>query len=345
MTSKIFFACAAGILALLVLPFVAFNFLNDDFGLFWSDAPRRIWLQEKTSKYLMSYRYIPRNFDGLLIGPSYSDGSMDTRRLQGYRIYNLSMEGANATELKAATVNAIERGQMRVLIICLGPYITKNAGIKGNEINEKEYLGSLFSLLPLKLAETKFEDRRQPAHDMWAGSEWGSADLPRQTYSWDAFIRLAQSEPVESEIQINATAYRDLAAIIRAAHQHDVQIFAYYFPYNVWAVQTAVESGDWSRYQTRTNALFDLKRDVVWDMNAPDYDSLRQDVSCYSDGHLSKSGISLVLADIQRRLDENRLHRSLTSVFPRSEHLPCLGTLGAGSGFDRNSKLADAGTH
>lgn len=339
MTSKHFVACVAIVLALLVLPFIAFNFVDDDFGLFWSGTPKRIWIQEKTSKYLMSYRYIPRNFDGLLIGPSYSDGSMDTRRLHDYRIYNLSMEGANATELRAATVNAIERGQMRVLIICLGPYITKNSGMKGNEINAKEYLGSLFSLLPLKLARTKLEYKRHPAEDKWVGSEWGSADLPRSTYTWEAFIRLAKSEPVESEIRINQAAYQDLSAIIDAAHRHGVQIFAYYFPYNVWSVQTAVESGDWAAYQKATNALFDPSRDVVWDMMAPEYDAMRQDVSCYTDGHLSKAGISLVLADIQRRMDETRLHQTLTPIFPRPSPV-CLGTMGAGSGFDRNSKLA-----
>jgi len=336
LTSKSFAIIVACIVTILVGPFIAYNFLQDDFGLFWSNGPKRIWTQEKTSKYLFSFRYIPRNFEGLLIGPSYSDGSVDTRRLKGYRIYNLSMEGGNATELRAAALNAIERGHLRFIIFCLGPYITKNSGIKGNEIDSKEYWGSLFSLLPLRLAQAKLALKARNASDVWAGSEWGSAELPRQTYTWNDFVERETADPVEQEIRIDPVAYQHLGDIIRAAHQHDVKIFAYFFPYNVWSAQTAVHSGDWGRYRARILSLFDPQRDIVWDMMSPDYASLRQDAACYSDGHLSGAGVTLMLADIQRTLDQTLLQTSVPQVFPRSAPFACLGTPGAGSGYDRN---------
>jgi hypothetical protein len=330
----------AGAVAALALPFVAYNFISDDFGLFWSQAPRRIWFQEKTSKYLMSFRYIPRHFDGLLIGSSYSDGSLNTRRLRGYRIYNLSMEGGNATELRAAAVNAIDQGRMRLLIICLGPYITKNSGFKGDEISAKEYWGSLFSLLPLKLAAAKFRVRWSGEPDLWADSEWGSADLPRRKYPWNEFIQVAEREPVESEIRIDPTAQRDLAAIIAAAHRAGVRILAYFYPYNIWSVETAIDSGDWGDYRARTLALFDRRIDIVWDMMGPRYDSFRRDVACYSDGHLSAAGMNLVIEDIQAHIDLIRAARATAPVAALPDHFPCLGTAGAGSGFDRSPTVA-----
>ena len=344
MTSRQFALLMAGIVAVLIVPFMAYNLVDDDFGLFRSNSQKRIWIQEKTSKYLMSFRYIPRNFNGILIGPSYSDGSVDTRRLTGYHIYNLSMEGGNATELRAATVNAIEHGRLRILIICLGPYLTKNSGMKGDEISPKEYWGSLFSLLPLRLAEAKFSAREHAATDLWAGSEWGSADLPRKTYTWDEFVRLSKADPVDDEIQIDPIAYEHLHDIIRTAHQHGVKVFAYFFPYNDWSAETAVRSGDWSRYRARITKLFDPSRDIVWDMMEPQYASLRHDAACYTDDHLSKAGISLVLTDIQRVLDQTLKGISVPPVFPRTSNLACLDTPGAGSGYDRNTIVSAAAT-
>ena len=55
---------------------------------------------------------------------------MDTKKLTGYKIYNLSMTGANFSELKYAIDNILSYGSIKLFIICLDPYITKDSGTK-----------------------------------------------------------------------------------------------------------------------------------------------------------------------------------------------------------------------
>ena len=83
MTSRSYLLAVLLGAALLLGSFAACNYARDDFGLFGSDGEKRIWTREKTSKYLLSHRYVPENFDGLLIGPSYSDLNFDTRTIEG----------------------------------------------------------------------------------------------------------------------------------------------------------------------------------------------------------------------------------------------------------------------
>ncbi len=334
MTSKSFLLGVTGFAATVALGFAAFNRWQDDFGLFGPNVPKRIWDLEKSSKYLLSFRYIPQNFEALLIGPSLSD-RMDTRDLQGYRIYNLSMDGANATELRAASLHAIQRGNLRFIILCLDPYLTKNSGIKGAEISPKEYWGSLFSLLPLKIARAKLAVRLHPDRDMWADSTWGREQRIGTRFTWDDFVRVENEQSSAKDMNIDPAAYGHLADIIRAAHEHGIQVFAYFFPQNIWILHTAVNSGAWDRYRSQTLALFDLQRDIVWDMTAPEYDSFRRDPACYTDGHPSAAGAALIIEDIEVKL--NRRLRGIESapVFPRQGTLACLGRPGAGSGYDR----------
>ena len=341
MTSKTYLRAVGVMLLGLVLPFVLYNLYQDDFGLFWSSGPKRIWTLEKTSKYLMSFRYIPQNFDGLLIGPSFSDGSMDTRNLSGYRIYNLSMDSGNATELRPAALNAIERGHMRVLIICLSNYITQDSGMKGPQINAKEYWGSLFSWLPADILAAKLKIRSGKIPDAFPDSEWGAGNIiARRTAPWDEF---ALDQGMGSgEVHLNDTAFGHLKDIIESAHAHNVRVVAYFFPSNIWRIKTYSRSGDWTKYKARTNALFDPAKDVVWDMTSPEYEPFIADPGCYTDGHLSKAGADWVMADLQRHLTALDSGGSVGPLFDPSIKFACSGKPGSGSGYDRD--LTASGT-
>ena len=335
MTSRRYVLAIALMVLSLVGPFIAYNLLVDDFGLFWSSAPKRIWTLEKTSKYLMSFRYIPQHFDGLLVGPSYSDGLMDTRAINGFRVYNLSMDGGDATELRIATVNALQRGHFRLLIICLSPYITKDSGIKGSQINSKEYWGSIFSLLPLEVMEAKWLAHEHPDRDMLRGTEWGEANIARPVFKWADFVRSEINDPLEKEVHIDPRAYQDLAAIIQTAHQRGVRVLGYFYPNSIWRSETAVDDGDWARYETQVRALLRNPGDVVWDMMGPEYQPIRADAGCFTDGHLSVAGARLVLADINREVGAQVEGLPEPPTLPVRKPLACSGLPGAGSGFDR----------
>lgn len=93
-----------GLIAILVLSgigtILAGNVLIDIFGLFRPVKGRKIRIHhnERISKYLLSFRYIPRNFNTIIIGTSLSDNldvasyNHSNNRL---KIYNSSVMGAN----------------------------------------------------------------------------------------------------------------------------------------------------------------------------------------------------------------------------------------------------------
>lgn len=128
MTSKKFLITSAFIYLVLFFATVTINYYLDDFGLFRSHSERRIWAREKTSKYLMSYKYIPENFDAVLVGSSVS-ANLDTRKITSYKMYNLSMNSGNITELKYPLEVLAESGKIKAVVFCLYDYTTKNSGV------------------------------------------------------------------------------------------------------------------------------------------------------------------------------------------------------------------------
>ena len=336
MTSKRFLLLVAGLVVSVALPLIVVNFFMDEFGLFQPHESRRIWTLEKTSKYLLSFRYIPSHFDGLLIGPSFSDGLMDTRALPG-RIYNASMDAADASELAPVAINAIDRGRMKVLILCISPYLTKDHGMKGPQINAKEYWGSVFSWLPFEVETARYEIRSGRIADTFLGSEWGMGNLiSRKVYPWRQFEAVARADAPET--RVDPQSYAELRAILNSARERGVKIYAYFYPYSFWSLESVADSGAWSAYQARMRAMFE-PGDVVWDMTEPRYDTLRHDAACYTDGHLSAAGARLVLADISWHLTRDSSHPMPPSdpLLQSGSHLACLGQAGAGSGFDLSS--------
>src|SRR5215468_6006177 len=78
------------------------NAAADIYGLFREPEHRslRIYGDERLAKYLLSTRYVPANFDGVLIGTSAS-ANWDTGKMRSLRLYNESLNGGNIVEEKA----------------------------------------------------------------------------------------------------------------------------------------------------------------------------------------------------------------------------------------------------
>jgi hypothetical protein len=138
----------AAIYFLLVLYFVVI----DDYGLFFKDN-RKIYTaeNERTSKYLFTYNYIPSYFNGLLLGSSLGD-QINTSLLKGYEIFNLSMNGANTTELYILLNNVLKQeDQIKVIILTLHEYVTETSGRKTSHMVPQEFYASFSSIDAVKL--------------------------------------------------------------------------------------------------------------------------------------------------------------------------------------------------
>ncbi|GJL65831.1 MAG: hypothetical protein NPIRA05_08020 [Nitrospirales bacterium] len=311
MTSKTYLRHVFLYVFVTTFSFVGINFTLNDFGLFRDRDAIRIWTEEKTSKYLFSYEYIPKNFEGVLIGPSVS-ANVDTKNIQHFKIYNLSMVSANISELKFALDNVLPSGRIKYLIICLYPYLTKDSGRKGRQIDEKEYWGSLFSLLPLKLLYGKINSIVRPELDVFHSSEWGFNDINLHTKHiiFREIVEQHRKEP-GGTIRIDPVAYAELQSVLQLAHEHKVQVLAYYFPLYVEFLRAYEKTGTWDLYQGKINRLFDSS-DLVWDMNQPEFAYITDEYTSYSDGHLSSRGAHLVAQVIEQKLSALTLSEDST---------------------------------
>src|SRR4051812_25224050 len=94
----------------------------DIYGLFRDPHGREIAVSDVDSdrvmKFLLNQRYVPSNFDGLVIGASNTINYRLTA-VQSYRLYNESLEGSNASEERILVEQALHRGHFKIAIVCL----------------------------------------------------------------------------------------------------------------------------------------------------------------------------------------------------------------------------------
>lgn len=301
MTSKQYLVSVFACVTLVVGSIVSLNFYLNDFGLFGARSDLRIWGLEKTSKYLLSFEYIPNNFEGILIGSSVS-ANLDTREIEGVKLYNLSMSGSNISELKYPINNVLGHEHIKYMVICLYPYLTKNSGRKGRQIDEKEYWGSLYSTIPFIIMAKRLYFALFPNKDVFHSSEWGYNDenkIKKNVNFQDILNKRRIKE--NKKIIVDPIAYQELQAVIQSARENNVTILAYYYPAYFEFLKGYENSGAWEMYQGKMNQLF-LQEDVVWDMNLAGYEYITHNVKAYSDGHLSNLGASYVVSEISHQL-------------------------------------------
>lgn len=303
MTSKKFIITSAIIYLVLFSATVITNYYLDDFGLFRSHSERRIWAREKTSKYLMSFKYIPDNFDAVLVGSSVS-ANLDTRKITSYRMYNLSMNSGNITELKYPLEVLAESGKIKAVVFCLYDYTTKNSGVKGNQVDKKEYWGSLFSDIPFDVLKYKIKFKLlNRGVDVFHNSSNGfnDFDLTKKDIDFKKISEEYMKDP-RDELYIDLSAFEELKETVSVLRKNNINIYGYFYPiYREW-YEIFEKNGEWDRYKRVILSAFDPSQDVIWDMNSEIYGNFNSNKEHYSDGHLSRIGAEEVLKVIENQL-------------------------------------------
>ena len=298
MTSKGFFIRMSVFFFLIAFLIIGVNYYFDDFGLFRSHSERRIWAREKTSKYLMSYKYIPENYDAVLVGSSVS-ANMDTRKLSGYKVYNLSMNSGNITELKYPLDVLIESGKIKAVIFCLYDYTTKDSGLKGNQLSRKEYWGSLYSTIPFDVMKYKIKLSLGRGNDVFKFSQNGfnNFNITKTNVKFHNINEKYMENP-RNELIIDSTAFEELKETIDSLHNRNIKIYGFFYPiYKEW-FKVFEKDGEWAEYKNKILSVFDDHKDVIIDMNTEDYDYISNSKESYTDGHLSDKGAEAVLKTI-----------------------------------------------
>ncbi len=300
LSPKRFVWATLGLSLFLSAAFASIFYCVNDFGLWRSKENIRVWGREKTSKYLLPFKYIPENFEGFVLGPSVSV-NLDTRLIKNHKIYNLSMNGANISELQHAAQNVLSHENTKYLILCLHPYITKDSGIKGRQIDPKEYWGSIFSFLPIEMLMHRYKAISNPTLDKFDQSEWGYFEFQR--FWKHDFKDIASTKEFDDEIVIDPVAYEELKRVINLANDNQVQVLAYYYPtFHGWQEEWEA-SGAWNQYQREMQRLFD-EDDIVLDLTTPEYYYITKNYASYTDGHLSDLGSQYVIKIISDQMNQ-----------------------------------------
>jgi hypothetical protein len=139
-------ALAAFIFAAL---FLAVIVKVDVYGIFRDSQGRRlpIYVNERASKYLLNRRYVPTNFDSVLIGSS-TTSNWETNKIENLKIYNNSVDGGDTSEEQLLMQQSAGK-HYKVALVLLHPYFTCMHTINDPDMNAKglrEAFGS-FNLL------------------------------------------------------------------------------------------------------------------------------------------------------------------------------------------------------
>ncbi len=309
MTAKAFVFKTILIALLIIATIGIANFFIDPYGLFLEAKGRKIevYTNERTSKYLLSFNYIPKNFDGFIFGPSLSD-NLNPKAIPEYKIYNASIKGANISELRYLVNNIVAYGNMKFAIVCLDPYLTKDHGKKSAMIDPKEYYGALGSYNLLITYIFKFLRDGKVLPQKWPLNvidEVGYNNFNLSMKGWDArqmILDKVKKNESESTI-IDSIALKELGETLAYLREHNIKIYGYFnpVPYQI----REIDKQGYEIFTQKVSYLF-TEKDILIDLNTPQYYFFTQNYANYSDqGHLSDQGQKFVVATMREAILNN----------------------------------------
>ncbi|MEP6675437.1 MAG: hypothetical protein ABJA78_09785 [Ferruginibacter sp.] len=307
MSYKKFLLKYAVLSVLIVTLIAAINYYIDIYGVFRGKKNRQMYINERTSKYLFSQRYIPENFEGFIIGPSLS-ANLNPQAIKDYKVYNASIMGANISELNYLVDNLIEKGKMKFAIICLGPYLTKDHGKKSASIDPKEYYGALGSTNLLKtyllyaVRKYNIAPHRYAPH-IYNAVGWNNFELEMQNLNSKKAIEEKVAIKDYGSTDIDTIAYAQLGHTIEKLRKNNIKVIGYFSPVPYQLYQLG--KTDYEKFEARISSLFN-DQDILMNLNDEKYKAVNDDYNTFIDhGHLSAKGQAFVLDVLDSTLKKN----------------------------------------
>jgi hypothetical protein len=287
---------------------IGVNWYLDIFGLFRPVKGRNlpVYHAERISKYLLSYRYIPQNFNTVLLGTSLSD-NIDFSNVDAPtspKVYNASMMGANIAEIRPIVSNLLAGG-VRQFIICVSPYLTKNYGAKEVELDGKLYYGALgsknlyetyvvgairsFNLMPSKFPKNQIN--AQGVNDY--GSFFAVSDVRQR-------VNRELKENTDA-ITIDSSALVAFDAMIQELRNHKVKLLVYFHPvpHDIFKLKEKT----FMEYQQLMRSIIRDDRSII-NLNSEHFSPFTADLTNYIDhAHLSRNGQSVIVDTLLARME------------------------------------------
>ena len=304
MAFRHFFIKALLLVAVIVAVCVTILVALDEFGLFRSSKGRTIgiYTSERTAKYFLSMRYIPDNFDGLLIGPSLSD-QLDTREINTYKVYNLSLLGANAVELDILVQNVLKRKPPKVVIICLDPFLLRDAEVRDARMTPRIIWSAIGSNFMVEYYFKKIRKRLSGKKELFEYNSYGAAsinELPVEMVGKLINDYASANKNDQTPFLINQNALDKLAHTIATVRLSGAKVYAYYYPHPEQVYSTSRYKYD--LFRSRVSPMF-RSDEVVIDFCSLKYKPFRENPANYVDAaHISRQGAAFIVQELNREL-------------------------------------------
>ena len=215
-------ALMLGFVGFLAVVSCAVAWALDPFGVLRNPRGRllRASEDERQAKYLLNEWYVPANFDALIIGAS---GSLNWKSdlLTGYRFYNESTYGGDATEERLMVEEALKRGHFKVAFVCFHPLITAKHKLQDGleNVSSSEALGSVISV---RLTYEMLHDLLRPKQAYYQPD--GGHAMPKLPPLKDDPKGTLAMPTVDSQ------AVADYQALVRELEAHGVRVIYVEYP-------------------------------------------------------------------------------------------------------------------
>jgi hypothetical protein len=264
----------------------AVAYMVDPYGIFRDPAGRKlaIYFSPRKAKFFMNKRYVPANFDGLIVGPSGS-ANWGVPVLAGERIYNDSLDGANAVEERIVVDQALRQGHFKLAVFILTPAMTRNHEVRDglNSTRATEAIGSIHvfvheAVLSLMAAHLR------------TGKVYATAD---GQFLWNKPQRLEPEHLDPAFFQIDPIALKNYRAMIQSLQGMGATIVYVVPPFYEPCYQL-----DKSSLETYLKTIrADLPAAPVIDFDSLEYSNLRNDSNNFFDcAHVGPEGSEKVAA-------------------------------------------------
>lgn len=282
-----------GAVALIVAANIFVEWRMDVFGVLRDPKGRALITSrhERKAKYLLNQAYVPENFDALVIGASASM-NWPMAELTGYKFYNESLEGGNATEERMIAEHALERGHFKVALVGLFPKITQVHEFEDglDKANRAEALGSL-NAFDIQMETLLIRWRHQKPTFYPDGSHEISGHLPEP---------LTPASPKMIVTQ-DPKAVADYRALVEELNARGVRTVYVIWP--LWGPSLAHNKSEFAEYMKTLPQ--NLPAEPTIDFNTPEYAYFRDDDSNYFDEiHLTRAGSDKLTLILNERMHQ-----------------------------------------
>jgi hypothetical protein len=199
--------------------FVWVNVKTDLLGLHGRNDVR-IHTVLRFSMYLMTYRYIPDNFDGLFMGNSQAE-LLDTSKIHSYKVFNAGLNWSTMPEERTLAEEVLKRGHLKMVVLDLCPSLLSSHALRSAYMTPRDYWSSFGSVQTLLIySELVLEALGHPGPFTY--DPYGRMHIPLSFQPPTRFTA--------EELTLDPIAMRDLHELVDHFHAKGVKVYVIFSP-------------------------------------------------------------------------------------------------------------------